>query len=112
MSAAGLALDVVSGCLLGAGGFFCVVGGIGILRMPDFYTRMHATSVTETLGATLILLGLMLQAGFTLVAAKLAIVGLLIFFASPTASHALVKAGMMRRVEPLLGRDRRAPSKP
>jgi hypothetical protein len=45
------------------GGFFCVVGGIGLLRMPDFYTRMHAASVTETLGAGLILLGLMLQAG-------------------------------------------------
>jgi multicomponent Na+:H+ antiporter subunit G len=47
-----------------AGGrFFCLIGGIGLLRMPDFYTRMHAASVTETLGAGLMLLGLMLHAG-------------------------------------------------
>jgi monovalent cation/proton antiporter MnhG/PhaG subunit len=63
-----------------------VVGAIGMLRMPDFYTRMHAASVIETLGAGLILLGLMLQAGFTLVAVKLLMVGVLIFFASPTAT--------------------------
>jgi multisubunit Na+/H+ antiporter MnhG subunit len=51
------------GFLVLGGGFFCLVGGIGLLRMPDFYTRMHAASVTETLGAGLMLLGLMLQAG-------------------------------------------------
>ena len=71
-------LDIASWISLAGGGFFCVVGGIGLLRMPDFYTRMHAASVTETLGAGLILLGLMLQAGFTLVAVKLAIIGMLI----------------------------------
>ena len=99
--------DVValaSGCLLVAGGLFCVVGGIGLMRMPDFYTRVHAASVTDTLGVGLILLGLMLQAGFTLVAAKLAIIGMLIFFASPVATHALAKAAMTRGIEPLLGR--------
>ena len=106
-----VALDIVSGCALVAGGFFCVVGGIGILRMPDFYTRMHATSVTETLGAALILLGLMLQAGFTLVAAKLAMIGLLIFFTSPTATHALARAAMIRGVEPVLARTEDEPSK-
>ena len=70
-----------------------------MLRMPDFYTRMHAASVIETLGAGLILLGLLLQAGFTLVAVKLLIVGVLIFFASPTATHALARAAMARGVE-------------
>jgi multicomponent Na+:H+ antiporter subunit G len=104
-------LAVVSGgCLLG-GGFFCVVGGIGVLRMPDFYTRMHATSVTETLGAGLILLGLALQAGLTLVTAKLLMIGLLIFFASPTATHALARAALVRGVKPLLARPEDEPSK-
>ena len=78
--------------------------------MPDFYTRMHAASVTETLGAALILLGLMLQAGLTLVAAKLAMVGLLIFFTSPTATHALARAAMVRGVAPVLARTEDEPS--
>lgn len=104
-------LDLLSWILLVAGGLFCVIGGIGLLRMPDFYTRVHAASMTDTLGAGLILLGLMLQAGWTLVAAKLAIVGLLIFFTSPVAGHALARAALGRGLAPLLG-SRRTPSKP
>lgn len=106
------ALDVLSFALLAAGGLFCVVGGIGMLRMPDFYTRMHAASVIETLGAGLILAGLLLQAGQVLVAAKLLIVGALIFFASPTATHALARAALARGLQPQLGRPGRPPSKP
>lgn len=95
-------LDVLSWISLTAGGLFCIIGGIGMLRMPDFYTRLHAASVIETLGGGLILFGLLLQAGFTLVAVKLIIVGLLVFFASPTATHALAKAAMERGLKPLL----------
>lgn len=96
------AVDVASWLCLAAGGAFCVIGGIGLLRMPDFYTRVHAASVTETLGAGLILAGLMLQAGFTLVSVKLAMIGLLIFFTSPAATHALTRAALMRGLEPLV----------
>lgn len=88
--------------LLGAGGIFCIIGALGLVRMPDFYTRMHAASVTDTLGAGLILTGLVIQAGFTLIAVKLLIIGLLIFFTSPTATHALAKAAFVRGVKPLL----------
>lgn len=105
-------IDALSWACLAGGGFFCVVGAVGLLRMPDFYTRMHAASVIETLGAGLILLGLMLQAGFTLVAAKLLMIGLLIFFASPTATHALARAAMVRGLKPLLHDDRSTTSKP
>ncbi|MBT9594941.1 MAG: monovalent cation/H(+) antiporter subunit G [Vitreoscilla sp.] len=105
-------IDAVSWACLVSGGLFCVVGAIGMLRMPDFYTRMHAASVIETLGAGLILLGLMLQAGLTLVAVKLLMVGALIFFASPTATHALARAAMVRGLKPLLSDEERAPSKP
>ncbi|MDP1735476.1 MAG: monovalent cation/H(+) antiporter subunit G [Sulfuritalea sp.] len=93
-------VDILSALCLAGGSFFCLVGGFGLLRMPDFYTRMHAGSVVDTLGAGLILLGLMLQAGLTLVAVKLAMVGLLIFFASPTASHALARAALLRGLVP------------
>lgn len=90
--------DILCALCLAGGGFFCLVGGIGLLRMPDFYTRMHAGSIIETLGAGLILLGLMFQAGPSLITVKLAMVGLLIFFASPTASHALARAAMLRNM--------------
>lgn len=107
--------DILSALCLAGGGLFCLVGGIGLLRMPDFYTRMHAGSVIETLGAGLILLGLMFQAGLSLITVKLAMVGLLIFFASPTASHALARAAMLRnmpRLAPPPVESEERPSKP
>ena len=107
-----LLIDALSWVCLAAGGLFCVIGAAGLLRMPEFYTRMHAASVIETLGAGLILAGLALQAGVTLVAAKLVIVGLLIFFASPTATHALARAAMARGLKPMLSGKETAPSKP
>jgi multicomponent Na+:H+ antiporter subunit G len=105
-------LDAVSGALLVAGAFFCVIGAVGLMRMPDFYTRMHAASVLETLGAGLILTGLLIQAGWTIVAGKLIIIGLLIFFASPTASHALARAAMLKGLKPRLAVPGEPPSKP
>ena len=107
-----LLVDLASWACLVAGGLFCIVGAVGMLRMPDFYTRMHAASVIETLGAGLILLGLMLQAGFSLIAVKLLIVALLIFFASPTATHALARAAVARGLQPWLGGDGEDTSKP
>jgi multicomponent Na+:H+ antiporter subunit G len=92
-------IDIASAALLAAGGFFCIVGAIGLLRMPDFFTRTHAASLIETLGAGLVLAGLALQAGFTLALLKLLILGLMILFASPTATHALAKAARERGVE-------------
>jgi multicomponent Na+:H+ antiporter subunit G len=104
-------IDAASWVCLVAGVAFCMIGAIGLIRMPDFYTRMHAASVTDTLGAGLILLGLVFQAGFTLVMAKLLIVGMLILFTSPTASHALARAAFVRGVTPMLGTGRAAPWK-
>ncbi len=107
-----IVVSIASWACLVAGGIFCVVGALGMLRMPDFYTRMHAASVIETLGAGLVLLGLLLQAGFTLVAVKLLFVGVLIFFASPTATHALARAALLRGLKPLLAEPEDTPSKP
>lgn len=94
--------DVLSWICLVAGGFFCLVGAVGMLRMPDFYTRMHAASVIETLGVGFLLAGMVIQAGLTLVTVKLVVIGLLVLFASPTASHALARAALARGVEPIL----------
>jgi len=97
-----LFIDLLSWASLLAGGVFSIVGAVGMLRMPDFYTRMHAASVVDTLGAGFILFGLLLQAGFTLVAVKLLMIGALLLFASPTAGHALARAAYERGLEPLL----------
>jgi multicomponent Na+:H+ antiporter subunit G len=104
-------LDIASWALLLAGSAFCMVGALGLLRMPDFYTRMHAASVLDTLGAGLLLAGMMLQAGATLGSVKLVFLGTLLFFTSPTASHALARAARLRGVEPLLADEGEASSK-
>ena len=86
---------LVTACLA-AGAFFALVGCVGLIRMPDLYPRMHAASVTDTLGAGLLVVGLMLESGPNLVSAKLMLLGLLIFLTSPTATHALAQAALTR----------------
>jgi len=90
-------------CLL-TGSFLCLSGGVGILRFPDFYTRMHAVGVTDTLAASMILVGLMLLRPENLVLIKLIMILLMTLFTNPTASHALAKAALHSGFEPLLHR--------
>ena len=97
-------LDIMSWILLTAGGGFVLVGGIGALRMPNLYTRMHAASVTDTMGAVLVLGGIMLQAGLSLATIKLAAILLFLLFTSPTASYALASAAMLAGIKPDAGR--------
>ena len=80
-----------------------LVGGIGALRMPNLYTRMHAASVTDTMGAILVIAGVMIQAGFTLVTIKLAAILLFLLITSPTASYALGNAAMLAGIKPDAG---------
>ena len=87
-------INVSSGLFLLIGIFLCLSGGLGILRFPDFYTRMHAVGVTETLATTMILLGLILHNPDFLVDVKLVIILLMTLFISPTASHALANAAL------------------
>lgn len=89
-----IALDGLSWILLGAGGVLTVTGAIGLLRFPDFFTRLHAVSVTETLATWAILLGLALQSGLTQTTLKLALICLILLFTGPTATHALAKAAL------------------
>ena len=92
-------LDGASWVLLVVGSLFCLVGGFGILRLPDFYSRMHAAGITDTMGAGLVLLGLMLQGGLTHVTVKLVLVLVFLILTSPTAAHALVKAAYAEGVK-------------
>lgn len=101
-----LALDVISALLMIAGTVFVMAGAIGMLRLPDFYTRMHSAGVTDTLGAELIVLGLMFQTGWSLDTAKLALLGLFVFLTSPTATHAVANAAYKSGLKPMLVRYR------
>lgn len=95
-----VALEALSWMLIAAGSLFCVIGAFGLVRFEGFFVRTHAASVVDSAGAGLLLAGMIVQAGLTLVAVKLAIIGLLIFFASPTATHALARAAQARGMEP------------
>ena len=96
-------LAVLSSVSIFGGLIFILAGALGVLRLPDFYTRLHAAGVTDTLGAELILLGLILQSGFTQTSLKLLIIGFLLTLTSPTATHAIASAAWSAKVEPLLG---------
>ena len=91
-------LDALSWVALVAGAIFCIIGATGLLRMPDFWTRTHAAGLTDTLGAGLILAGLMIQGGASLVTVKLLMILGFLYVASPTASHALFRAAHARGV--------------
>ncbi|CAM8642797.1 MnhG Multisubunit Na+/H+ antiporter, MnhG subunit [Burkholderiales bacterium] len=95
-------IHIVSGAFLLFGGFFVLVGGIGLLRMPDFYTRMHAGSVTETLGTMLIILGLMMQAGLDLASFKLFTILLFLLFTGPVSAYAMANAANVSGLKPML----------
>ncbi len=92
-------------CLIGA--ILAVVGTVGVLRFPDFYTRLHAASVTDTAAATLLIAGMMLLAPDWLIAFKLLAVWLFLFLTGPTAGHALANAAHTAGLEPLIGRQGR-----
>jgi multicomponent Na+:H+ antiporter subunit G len=95
-------LDMLSWIFLVAGGLLGIIGGIGIHRFPDFFTRLHAAGITDTLCAALILSGLGLQSGFSLDSFKLVLIFAFILFTSPTASHALANAAIHGGVRPQL----------
>ena len=95
-------VDGLSWICLVTGGFLVLVAGIGLLRLPDFFTRLHAAGITDTMGAGLVLLGLALQSGLSIVTVKLLLFFGFLIFTSPTATHAIAKAAMHGKLRPLL----------
>ncbi|NIL96443.1 MAG: sodium:proton antiporter, partial [Planctomycetales bacterium] len=87
-------VDSLSTLCLMIGSAFAVIGGIGVIRLPDVFTRMHGAGITDTLGAGLILTGLMFQGGWSLVTVKLVMILGFLLITSPTATHALAKAAL------------------
>jgi multicomponent Na+:H+ antiporter subunit G len=107
-----LAIDIASWVCILIGSFFVVCGSIGMLRMPDIYTRLHSASMIDTVGAGFLILGMILQAGFTLVTVKLLFVLAIFFFTLPVASHALARAALHEGIKPVLSEDRTGSASP
>jgi len=97
--------DLLSWALILIGVIGVLIGGIGVLRLPDVYTRMHAAGITDTLGAGAIIAGLMIQGGLTLVTVKLALILVFLFFTNPTSSFSLGHAALTSGIAPQLDHD-------
>lgn len=96
------ALDIVSWVFLILGSFFSIVGGIGIVRLPEFFSRLHGGGITDTLGAGLLVLGLLFQATNPLVAGKLIMILFFLTMTSPSSCHALAKSALSQGLKPIL----------
>lgn len=97
-----LAIDILSWALIVVGSAFCLIGGLGMLRLPDVYARMHAAGIIDTTGAAFVFIGLMMQAGFTLITVKLIFIVVFILYTSPVSTHALAQSALSTGVKPQL----------
>ena len=97
-------IDLAGWVLLTSGSAFVFIGGLGALRLPDFYSRMHAASLTDGMGTILILLGIMTQAGMSLATIKLFTILAFLLLTGPTAAYALANAALLSGLKPSAGR--------
>lgn len=100
MDAYVLIIDILSWVCLVSGGLFVIIGSLGMLRFPDFWSRLHAASVTDSAGMILLILGMCLQSGLNLVTVKLIIIGIFLFITGPTATHAVANAAWVSNLRP------------
>ena len=96
-------LHAIGASLTVAGALLAVIGALGVIRFPDFYTRIHAASITDTGAATLLIAGLAMISGVSLITIKLVVIWVFIMLSSPTAAHALANAAFGAGERPLLG---------
>ena len=98
-------INFVSSLFITIGALSIIVGLLGVYRMPDFYTRLHAASIIDTLGTMLILFGLILYYGLNIVSLKLLLILIFILITTPTAAHALAKSALHGNLKPILKDD-------
>ena len=84
--------EIFSWIFILLGSFLILVGSIGLIRLPDFWSRLHGASITDTGGVLFLLIGMMIQAGSIWIFLKLVAIGIFLFVSSPTASHAIANA--------------------
>ena len=86
--------------LIISGSFFVVIGAFGTYRFPDFWSRLHAASITDSAGVILLLVGMGIYSGLTLVTFKLLVIGLFLFITGPTSTHAVANAALVSGLRP------------
>lgn len=97
----GLILDVLSYVLFALGLFFFFVGSLGLIRLPDAITRLHATTKADTLGAGFILLGFVLREGVSLLSIKLILIIVFVWLTNPTGAHLIGKIAYEKKEDQL-----------
>ncbi len=100
MSWLGVVQEVAAWALILSGVFFLLVGALGVVRLPDFWTRLHASSVSDSAGMILLFLGMAVYSGFTLITVKLIIIGVFLFLTGPTSTHATANAALVSGLRP------------
>jgi len=103
MSLADTVVQVLSWLFIASGSIFAIIGAIGTVRFPDFWSRLHAASITDSAGVILLIVGMSLQAGLTLVTVKLIIIGVFLFITGPTSTHAVANAALVSGLRPTEG---------
>jgi multicomponent Na+:H+ antiporter subunit G len=105
-------VEILSWAFILAGSAILLIGSIGLWRLPDFYSRAHAAGMTDTMGAGLVILGMMVEAGWSLNLARLGFIVVFLFFTSPTASHALAHSALFSGLKPWMRPTDDAPQAP
>lgn len=95
-----LFIDILSWISIAGGSFFLFVGSLGMVRLQDFWARLHAASIIDSAGAGLLIFGMMLQTGLTLITVKLIIIVIFLFLTGPTATHAVANAAFVSGSRP------------
>lgn len=95
----------VSIIFISLGIFFMLVGSVGVIRLPDFFSRTHAISKSDTLGVMFVIGGLIIYEGFTITSLKLALIVLFIMLANPIGTHALARSAIEKGIKPFLHED-------
>lgn len=98
---------ILSIIIVSFGAFFLLIGSIGLIRLPDFYARAHATGKSDTLGIMLVITGLIILEGFSLNSAKLVIMIVFVALTNPTATNALTRAAYRFRLSPWFKKDKK-----
>ena len=93
-------LNILCWVLIISGSFFVIVGAFGTYRFPDFWSRLHAASITDSAGVILLLIGMGVYSGLTLITFKLLVIGLFLFITGPTSTHAVANAALVSGLQP------------
>ena len=96
-----LVLDISTGICFFVGSLAIIIGACGLIKLPDVFSRIHAAGMIDTGGTAFFLLGMILQAGWSLITVKLILIGIFIFFTSPVTSHVTANLARQKNLMPL-----------